>query len=91
MDFGILVKMVADLFLVYTFGDIWLGGIFVMLIFNYIGWKMQLSADGWVVNLAGQGLLFGAFYFNTLGLLPIVLICMAFLAYFLLKRVMRGY
>lgn len=87
----VLLTSLGDLFLKYTFGDVWMGGIFAMFIMIYIGWKLHLSADGWVVNLAGMGILFGTYYFSSIGFLPIILICLGFLAYFLLKRIFRGY
>jgi len=91
MDISILFSMVSDLFLKYTFGDVWLGGIFAMFILIYMGWKMNLSPDGWVINIAGMGILFGTYYFSSIGIVPLILIGLGFLAYFLLKRIIRGY
>ena len=84
-------SMIGDLFLKYTFGDVWLGGIFCMFLMIYFGWKLHLSPDGWVVNIAGMGILFGTYYFSSIGILPLVLIGLGFLGYFLLKRLIRGY
>lgn len=91
MDLTTLIGMVADLFLTYTFGDVWLGGLFAIFIMVFIGWKMSLSADGWVILMGGVGILFGTYYFSGLGMLVITLIVLGFLVYFLLKRLLRIY
>lgn len=91
MDLTTFFQMFSDLFLKYTFGDIWLGGIFTMFIMIYIGWRMRLSPDGWVVIMAGIGMLFGTFYFSSIGITVFILIGLGFLAYFFLRRVIRSY
>jgi len=91
MDLITLNQLFYDLFAKYLFGDLWLGGIFGIFIMIYIGWKLRLSPDGWVILMAGIGILYGSFFFQTISLTVFILIGLGFLVFFLIRRIVRSY
>jgi len=88
MDIGTLIGLVGGLFTGVA-GSSELAGIIGILFFMFLGYRLHLSADGWVVLMSGVGILFGTFYFETLGIIPIILIILGILIYFGMSKLFR--
>lgn len=88
MDIGTLIRLIGSLFTGVT-GSSVLGGIIGILIVMVLGYRLHLSSDGWIVLMVGTGLLFGTYFFNTLGIIPLVLIILGLIIYFGIRRIFQ--
>jgi hypothetical protein len=88
MDFASLITVLADLFGL-VFGSNVLVGMFGMMFILVLGWKLQLSADGWIVTLITSAIVFSNYYFQDLGLIPLALLIIGAIIYLAIRKYIR--
>jgi len=82
-------QMIYDLFIRYTFGSLELAFLGSFLIIAMIGYKLHVSADGWVLILGGYGYAASILFLPSFAFVPIIAISLGFLIYLLVKRLVR--